>query len=452
MSRVAVCQFVPAYLLERLAATDLDAAPCGRRTREIDERLRGARAGLARASVAPPDDAAAAAWEVYDAGNGAELPGKLARGAGDPETGDPAVDEAAAGLAAGLALLSDLGRSSYDDRGASVVACVHYERDYDNAFWDGSRLVFGDGDGRVFGRFTKPVDVLAHELGHAVTQYAANLTYADQPGALNESVSDVIGACVKQRVLGQDAAAADWLIGEGLFLPGVNARALRSMKEPGTAYDDPAIGSDPQVGSMSDYVETAEDNGGVHINSGIPNRAFYLAASSIGGVTWEGPGRIWYAALTSGMGPETDFRGFADATVAAAGEHADAVREAWEQVGVLAAAAVDPAVPATAAPALTSVGDAKESAGWPLTVRRSGGFAGQVREATVDLDADDDVATRARHLFEQVDTEELGQGRPVPDAFVYSFRCGPVDAQLGEHDLTPELRELADLVLRETDR
>ena len=452
MTRVALCSFVPAYLLERLAATDLDVAPCGQRTREIDERLRAARAGMAAAAVEPAPEAAAAAWEVYDAGNTARLPGDLARTAGEPETGDPAVDEAGSGLDASLALLSDLGRASYDDRGATVVATVHYERDYDNAFWDGTQLVFGDGDGRVFDRFTKPVDVMAHELGHALTQYTANLVYQGQTGALNESISDVVGACVKQRVRGQDAGAGDWLIGEGLFLPAVNARALRSMKEPGTAYDDPAIGRDPQVGSMSDYVETTEDNGGVHINSGIPNRAFYLAATAIGGTSWEGAGRIWYAALTSGIGPETDFRGFADACVAVAGEHADVVRDAWEHVGVLAAAAVDPAPPAATAAPLTSVGDAKESSAWPLTVRRSGGFAGQVREATVDLDADDEIATRARHLFEQVDLESLEQGRPMPDAFVYSFRCGPVAATIGEQDLTDELRDLARLVLGETDR
>ena len=76
----------------------------------------------------------------------------------------------------------------------------------------------------------------------------------------------------------QDAASADWLVGEGIFLPGVNGRALRSMSDPGTAYDDPQLGQDPQVGSMADYVETTSDNGGVHLNSGIPNRAFVIAA------------------------------------------------------------------------------------------------------------------------------------------------------------------------------
>ncbi|MGZ4476649.1 MAG: M4 family metallopeptidase, partial [Nocardioides sp.] len=206
---------------------------------------------------------------------------------------------------------------------------------YDNAYWDGTQLVFGDGDGKVFGRFTKPVDVLGHELTHAVTERTAGLTYSGQSGALNESLSDVFGSCVKQRLLGQSAAQADWLIGEGLFLPAVQGRALRDMAHPGTAYDDPQLGKDPQAPDMSGYVDTTDDNGGVHTNSGIPNRAFYLAAVAIGGNAWEGAGRIWYDALT---GPDvsagTDFAGFAAATVATAGAHADEVTAAWKTVGV----------------------------------------------------------------------------------------------------------------------
>ncbi len=207
---------------------------------------------------------------------------------------------------------------------------VHYEQDYDNAFWNGEQLVFGDGDGKIFGSFTEPVDVLGHEFTHAVTQFTAALTYQGQSGALNESVSDCFGMCLKQRLLGQTADQADWLIGAGIFLPGIDARALRDMAHPGTAYDDPTLGKDPQVGDMADYVDTTDDNGGVHTNSGIPNRAFYLAATAIGGDTWEGAGQVWYAALTGGdVGADTDFAGFAAATIAAAGEHADAVRQAW---------------------------------------------------------------------------------------------------------------------------
>ena len=101
------------------------------------------------------------------------------------------------------------------------MATVHFGRDYVNAFWDGTQLVFGDGDGRIFERFTKPVDVIGHEFAHAVTEYSAGLVYRDQSGALNESVSDVFAACLKQRLLGQQAVEGDWLIGAELFRPGV---------------------------------------------------------------------------------------------------------------------------------------------------------------------------------------------------------------------------------------
>ena len=213
---------------------------------------------------------------------------------------------------------------------------VHYEQDYDNAFWNGTQLVFGDGDGKVFGRFTKPVDVLGHELTHAVTQFTADLTYQGQSGRAqrvgvrllrHRASSSGCSARPPTRPTGWSARASS--------CPASTARALRDMAHPGTAYDDPTLGKDPQVGDMADYVDTTDDNGGVHTNSGIPNRAFYLAATAIGGDTWEGAGQIWYAALTGGqVTADTDFAGFAAATIAAAGDHADAVRQAWATVGV----------------------------------------------------------------------------------------------------------------------
>jgi Zn-dependent metalloprotease len=216
-------------------------------------------------------------------------------------------------------------------------------------------MVFGDGDGQIFLDFTIPVDVIGHELTHGVTQYTANLEYLGQSGALNESVSDVFGSLIKQFALGQTAEDADWLIGAGLLAPGVNGVALRSMKEPGTAYDDPRLGKDPQPGTMGGYVHTSQDNGGVHINSGIPNHAFYLLATALGGHAWEEAGQIWYDTLTGGsLDSGAQFTDFAAATVTAAkarygeGTQLSAVVKAWTQVGVPVPGA--PSVPAQPQP------------------------------------------------------------------------------------------------------
>jgi Zn-dependent metalloprotease len=424
------CHFIPSYLLDRLIeADDGPVAGCGRRTVAIDEQVRARRGAIAPKLVRD------LAWQIHDAENGSVLPGRLVRSAGEPELGDVSADEAATGITASLALFADYGRSSFDDRGATVRATVHYERDYENAFWDGNQLVFGDGDGRVFGRFTKPIDVLGHELAHAVTQFTADLTYQGQSGALNESMSDVFGSCIKQRHLGQDAAAADWLVGEGIFLPGINGRALRSMTDPGTAYDDPLLGKDPQVGSMADFVVTSDDNGGVHLNSGIPNRAFVIAARAIGGQTWSGAGRIWYDALTSGLGRDTDFATFAAATIAAAGKHATVIEDAWTEVGVTEETAPGHIVP----------GPAREQ----VVVARTGGFAGLTREAAVDLESEDPRVPEVRRLVQRIDFQAVTSGDPQPDRFIYRFRYASIETQVDEPSLTEDLRRLARLVLEE---
>jgi len=430
---------VPPYLLERIAATGYGGAHACRQTLTIDALLRERRA-LATPTVPPPGLAAAPAWTVHSADHATTLPGRAVRTPGDPPSGDQAVDEAATGIADTLALFEQVfGRASYDGGGAPVSLTVHYGRDYDNAFWDGTQLVFGDGDGVIFDRFTKPVDVLGHEFTHAVTEHTAGLAYRDQPGALNESVSDVFGSCLKQWLLDQSAAEADWLIGEGLFLPGVQARALRDMRAPGTAYDDPRLGSDPQVGHLDDLVHTSDDNGGVHINSGIPNRAFAIAAIAIGGTSWEGAGRIWYDALTgSAVGPRTDFAGFAAATSGVAGEHAEAVRDAWAQVGVTVSSAESGSV----------AEESQDGSGSTVvSVRRSGGLVGRTVEGALDLETADPRVPEVRDLVERIDLNEVRSSSPYPDMYVYGFDVCGQRCQVSEPDLTDDLRRLAALIL-----
>ncbi len=281
---------------------------------------------------------------VSDAHGSTTLPGTVVRREGDADSGDAAVDEAYAGLGATHAFWLDVfDRVSVDGAGLPLDATVHFGQDYDNAYWDGSRMVFGDGDGEVFRRFTVALDVIGHELAHGVTQYTADLTYQGQSGALNESVSDVFGSLVAQYTAGQTAEQASWLIGEGLFTEAVHGVALRSMRAPGTAYDDPVLGKDPQPATMAGFVDTTDDQGGVHTNSGIPNHAFFLAATAIGGYAWQGAGAVWWDALTSpSVTASIDFAGFATVTVDAAGTRfgdgsaqQTAVRTAWQTVGVL---------------------------------------------------------------------------------------------------------------------
>ncbi|WP_426566447.1 M4 family metallopeptidase [Angustibacter sp. McL0619] len=354
VTKASRCSIIPPYLLARLAAAADPARsqPAARtlaldtvhRTRRESGGVTGAGPGAGPAPQDPaPGAVPSARRTISTAHNDTTLPGDEARAEGAPPTGDPATDEAYDGLGQTWSLYYDVyGRDSIDGKGLPLLGTVHYGDAYDNAFWDGEQMVFGDGDGVTFNRFTIAVDVMGHELTHGVTQLTAGLEYQDQPGALNESVSDVFGSLVKQRALGQDAAGADWLIGAGLFTAAVNGVALRSMRAPGTAYDDDELGKDPQPATMAGYVHTSSDNGGVHINSGIPNHAFYLAAVAIGGSAWDGAGRIWYDTLTGGsLASDVDFAGFAAATVSAAearfgagGAQASAVRDAWQQVGV----------------------------------------------------------------------------------------------------------------------
>ncbi|MDO5628368.1 MAG: M4 family metallopeptidase [Mobilicoccus sp.] len=297
--------------------------------------------------AAPPQTSSAPKRSIHDAQQTSDLPGVLVRSEGEGPHADVSVNEAYDGLGATWRLFyEEYGRDSLDARGLPLVATVHYEKNYDNAFWDGRQMVFGDGDGRVFGSFTKSVDVIGHELAHGFTQYTAGLVYVGQSGALNEHVSDVFGVLTAQYIDDVDAGDADWLVGAALFTDAVQGKALRSMIEPGTAFDDPVLGKDPQPGSMSDYVElphTQEhDNGGVHINSGIPNRAFALAARHVGGKAWLTLGPVWFDVMTGGrLEKDADFATFAHLTIEAARERygedsaeAQAVAGAWAEVEV----------------------------------------------------------------------------------------------------------------------
>ena len=284
---------------------------------------------------------------TYDA-KGSEFPkgglGDLVRKEGQGATGDAAID--AAHDNAGLVhefYKTVLGRDSIDGRGMQMKSVVHYGSKFNNAYWDGEKMTYGDGDGKLFKPLSLGLDVVAHEMAHGVTEHTAGLAYRNQSGALNESWSDVFGELVEiwaenRAGFGSPDAmkGAEWLIGEDVFTPGTTGDALRSMKTPGTGYK-----GDPQPGHMKDYKKMSSDNGGVHVNSGIPNKAAYEAAVRIGG---EKLAKIWYAALTDYLKPNASFQDAANATLAAAsklygqGAESQAILDAWTSVGITAKA------------------------------------------------------------------------------------------------------------------
>jgi Zn-dependent metalloprotease len=306
--------------------------------------LRADRRFMSRLGFIAPASGAGKQRMIFDCHNNPTARGAtLVRKESDSNTGDAAVDEAFEGVGKTYDFYSEVfQRNSIDNAGMRLDSYVHYDENYANAFWDGRKMIFGDGDGFLFSRLTQALDVIAHELTHGVTQYTANLEYRGQSGALNESVSDVFGSLVKQWSLSQSAAEADWLIGAECWTPHIDGDALRSMKDPGSAFDDPTIGKDPQPGHMRDYKKLPEtpddDMGGVHINSGIPNHAFYLFATDIGGPAWETAGQVWYEALQR-CKKDTNFDAFANTTFSVAGENFDtatqqSLRAAWAEVGI----------------------------------------------------------------------------------------------------------------------
>jgi Zn-dependent metalloprotease len=334
------CMFIPPFVLENLAAAGVDAAPLSSQQSALSRKKRKNRVKEMRefVSLAPVGKAAR---EVYDCQHKWEQRVKLVRKERGRITGDASADKAYdhAGIVRDY-FKEVLDRNSIDDAKMDLILNVHHGENYMNAFWDGDEMTFGDGDGKIFVDFARSLDVVAHELAHGVTQWEANLEYDGQSGALNEHFSDVFGTVITQHFEGQTADTADWLIGDEIMGPTLKGEALRSMSNPGTAFDNALMGRDRQPAHMKDYYHFPDDNHGVHINSGIPNRAFYLAAMDIG---TDKAGLIWYAALQK-FSPTTIFNVAVRTIVRTAGDLADSgdvpkgspqvIRGAFKSVGL----------------------------------------------------------------------------------------------------------------------
>lgn len=321
--------------LRELAFDTHGAAEAARASRNlVNVQLRGRTSGrLARGKGRQVHDMASAQQP---------LPGPSVRNEGDAPTGDPAIDEAYdnSGVAYDF-FKAVFDRKSLDGHGYPLVSSIRYGTAVSDAIWTGEQMLFGEGDGRFFQRFTRALDIVVHEFSHGVIGFSSNLAYDGQSGALNESFCDVMGALAVQWRAAQSFDQADWMMGREILGPALSGLAgVRTFRKTRAFEGHPDLGDDPQPKHMNDFVTTTQDYGGVHLNSGIPNHAFYLAAEALGGQAWDRAGKIWFQAFTQ-LATDSDFKSAAAATVRAArklyargGAEERAVTEAWRAVGV----------------------------------------------------------------------------------------------------------------------
>jgi len=291
---------------------------------------------------------------TYDAKNRKTLPGYLFSDANDYWDGSrqrAGVDAHFNAAETYDFYKTSFGRDGIDNKHYLTKSSVHYGLNYNNAFWNGSQMAYGDGDGTTFSPLVS-MDVTAHELTHGVTQYTANLTYSYEPGALNEAISDIFGTCVEFYAYGTSyprtsgGTGGNWWIGEDCYTPGTYGDALRYM-------DNPNRGKQPDTYKGTYWYSGTLDNGGVHTNSGVANYAFYLlsvggSGTNDNGYAFSVPGigigkaaQIFYRALTTYFTSSTNYAGARAGTLSAAADlygsgsaEYNAVAAAWDAVGV----------------------------------------------------------------------------------------------------------------------
>jgi Zn-dependent metalloprotease len=344
-----LCCFVPPYIAENLQASD-DPAVRQIALASLGNEYRTARRLLSHQPLAAslmPQMAGKERYVFDMSGASDPLPGNLLRKEGDRPVEDEAANEAYDYSGDVYDFYKEIfDRDSLDDAGLPLRSSVHvgdtFGEPMSNAFFNGRQMAYGDGDGNLFTRFTKALDVVGHELTHGVVSFTSNLDYFAESGALNESFADIMGSLISQWKYNQTVDQADWYIGKDVLGPGARIQGVRTLTGQKAYSNDPDFGTDPQPKHYQDRYTGARDRSGVHINSGIPNHAFYLAAMIIGGYAWEKTGKIWYVTLKSGLSQSATFEEAANATIAIAGQlygsdsdEQTAVRSAWQQVGVL---------------------------------------------------------------------------------------------------------------------
>lgn len=234
--------------------------------------------------------------------------------------------------------LDEHGRNSLDGEGMAINSYVHFGNNYNNAFWNGRHMTYGDGDGEFFIPLSAGLDVAAHEMTHGVISHTANLAYRNQSGALNESFADVFGVLVDDE---------DWEMGEDIMASAAKADGvtrLRSLSNPNSVVvSNPqraAYGSGVYPDHMDEFYNMPlnVDNGGVHVNSSITNHAAYLIGQEIGR---EKLGKIYYRALNVYLTSNSNFSDARQAIVQSAidlygegSEEEASVHSGFDAVGI----------------------------------------------------------------------------------------------------------------------
>ncbi len=279
--------------------------------------------------------AAAPSITVYDCGHSQTLPGApVAKPGSSADVTAKHVFDETSSLAKFYSQV--FGRNSIDGAGMTLLSSIHYGANYNNAFWNGTQMTYGDGDGSIFLDFSKSNDVIGHELTHGVTQYSLQLSYTNEAGGLNESMSDCFGSMFRQWEANQDVQHADWLIGKDIMGPAALQKGyicLRDMADPAAKHC-----LAPQPKHYSDYKRGMDP----HYSSGIPNSAFCTICKSVGGNSWDKVGQIWYDAMTgSGSKPAMKMKTFANLTRSVTARRfpgdaalAGAVDAGWKGVGL----------------------------------------------------------------------------------------------------------------------
>jgi len=290
-------------------------------------------------------------WQTYDARraawNSPKLPGTLLC-SNNQSCGDADAQNAHDGASETYDYyLSKFGRHSLNDSDMTLISSVNVGRNWNNAAWIGTQMVYGKGDGVNFSPLAGDLDVIGHELTHGVTDFESNLNYENASGALNESLSDIFGASVEAWIEG-GISSDTWKIGEDIYTPSIAGDALRYMNNP--TIDGYSTDYYPERIPFTSSPSSSNDYGGVHGNSGISNLAYYLlvqggthprgkTSTVVSGIGMAKAEQIFYRANTVYFTSSTDFQGAADGTAQAALDlygtaERTSVLDAWCAVGV----------------------------------------------------------------------------------------------------------------------